>query len=282
MLTMKSILNFLLVPIIPFALTLAACGGNIKADKPESETKPIEKETFEPINPKGNTVMTRFNTPEGYKRESLDSNSFGAFLQHLPLKKDGSEVKEFDGTVKPNYQTYLAVVDLPIGKKDLHQCADAVMRLRADYLYSQARFKEISFRQASGKTLSYTTWLGGRSPDKTNLWTYLESVFNTANTTSLNQQLKLKAIETLEIGDVFVTGPPPGYSYGHAIIVVDKCINKEGNVKFMLAQSFMPAQEIQILDNPATPGCPWYDLGFGQTLDTPEWDFTSSQLKTFE
>lgn len=279
---MKSILNFLLVPIIPFALTLAACGGNIKADKPESETKPIEKETFEPINPKGNTVMTRFNTPEGYKRESLDSNSFGAFLQHLPLKKDGSEVKEFDGTVKPNYQTYLAVVDLPIGKKDLHQCADAVMRLRADYLYSQARFKEISFRQASGKTLSYTTWLGGRSPDKTNLWTYLESVFNTANTTSLNQQLKLKAIETLEIGDVFVTGPPPGYSYGHAIIVVDKCINKEGNVKFMLAQSFMPAQEIQILDNPATPGCPWYDLGFGQTLDTPEWDFTSSQLKTFE
>jgi hypothetical protein len=156
------------------------------------------------------------------------------------------------------------------------------MRLRADYLFSQTRFKDISFRQASGKTLSYTTWLGGRTPDKTNLWTYLESVFNTANTTSLNQQLKLKAIETLEIGDVFVTGPPPGYSYGHAIIVVDKCINKEGKVKFMLAQSYMPAQEIQILDNPATPGCPWYDLGFGQTLDTPEWDFTSSQLKTFE
>ena len=279
---MKSILNFLLVPIIPFALTLAACGENIKADKPKSETDSTVKETFEPINPKGNTVMTRFNTPEGYKRESLDSNSFGAFLQHLPLKKDGSEVKEFDGTVKPNYQTYLAVVDLPIGKKDLHQCADAVMRLRADYLFSQTRFKDISFRQASGKTLSYTTWLGGRTPDKTNLWTYLESVFNTANTTSLNQQLKLKAINTLEIGDVFVTGPPPGYSYGHAIIVVDKCFNKEGNVKFMLAQSYMPAQEIQILDNPANPGCPWYDLDFGQTLDTPEWDFTSSQLKTFE
>jgi hypothetical protein len=156
------------------------------------------------------------------------------------------------------------------------------MRLRADYLFSQSKFKDISFRQASGKTLSYTTWLAGRTPDKTNLWTYLESVFNTANTTSLNQQLKLKAIETLEIGDVFVTGPPPGYSYGHAIIVVDKCINKEGKVKFMLAQSYMPAQEIQILDNPANPGCPWYDLDFGQTLDTPEWDFTSSQLKTFE
>jgi hypothetical protein len=173
-------------------------------------------------------------------------------------------------------------VDLPIGKKDLHQCADAVMRLRADYLYSQARFKEISFRQASGRTLSYTIWLAGRTPNQTNLWTYLESVFNTANTTSLNQQLKLKAIETLEIGDVFVTGPPRGQSYGHAIIVVDKCVDKEGKVKFMLAQSYMPAQEIQILDNPATPGCPWYDLGFGQTLDTPEWDFTPSQLKSFE
>ena len=263
-------------------MLFASCQSQTINKNPNSKAEPDAPKTVSFINPTGKTIITRFNLPEGYSFSPVQENSWGSYLRSLPLKPDGSEVKEYDGTVKPNYQTYLAVVDLPIGKKNLHQCADAVMRLRADYLYSQARFKEISFRQASGKTFSYTTWLAGRTPDKTNLWTYLESVFNTANTTSLNQQLKLKAIETLEIGDVFVTGPPPGYSYGHAIIVVDKCINKEGNVKFMLAQSFMPAQEIQILDNPATPGCPWYDLGFGQTLDTPEWDFTSNQLKSFE
>ena len=263
-------------------MLFASCQSQTINENPNSKAEPDPQKTVSFINPTGKTIISRFNLPEGYNYSSVQENSWGSFLRSLPLKPDGSEVKTFDGTVKPNYQTYLAVVDLPIGKKDLHQCADAIMRLRADYLFSQSRFKEISFRQASGKTLSYTTWLAGRTPDKTNLWTYLESVFNTANTTSLNQQLKPKAINTLEIGDVFVTGPPPGYSYGHAIIVVDKCINKEGKVKFMLAQSYMPAQEIQILDNPANPGCPWYDLDFGQTLDTPEWDFTSSQLKTFE
>jgi hypothetical protein len=263
-------------------VSVASCQTKESSEPSKINAKTTVKEPIPWIIPRGKTIETRFNTPEGFTRIASGSSSFGLYLRNLPLKADGAEVMAFDGTVKPNNQTYLAVVDLPIGKKDLHQCADAIMRLRADYLFSQARFKEISFRQASGKTLSYTTWLAGRTPDKTNLWTYLESVFNTANTTSLNQQLTTKPVESLEIGDVFITGPPRGQSYGHAIIVVDKCVDKEGKVKFMLAQSYMPAQEIQILDNPATPGCPWYDLDFGQNLDTPEWDFTPSQLKSFE
>ena len=262
---------------------LSSCQSQTdKTPTPDNESDTHELTPFNFINPTGKTIISRFNLPEGYSFSPVEENSWGSFLRSLPLKPDGSEVKTFDGETKTNYQTYLAVVDLPIGKKDLHQCADAIMRLRADYLYSQSRFNEISFRQASGKTLSYTTWLAGRTPDKTNLWAYLETVFNTANTTSLNQQLTSKPIESLQVGDVFITGPPRGYSYGHAVIVVDKCINKAGKVKFMLAQSYMPAQEIQILDNPATPGCPWYDLDFGQNLDTPEWDFTSNQLKSFE
>lgn len=263
-------------------VSVASCQTKESAEPSKSIEKTEVKEPIYWIISTGKTIETRFNTPEGFTRINSEDSSFELHLRNLPLKADGSEVKTFSGEIKPNYQTYLAVVDLPIGKKDLHQCADAIMRLRAEYLFSQSRFKEISFRQASGKTISYTTWLAGRTPDKTNLWTYLETVFNTANTTSLNQQLTSKPIESLEVGDVFITGPPPGYSYGHAIIVVDKCVDNTGKVKFMLAQSYMPAQEIQILDNPATPGCPWYDLDFGQNLDTPEWDFTSNQLKSFE
>ena len=267
---------------ILLAVSVASCQTKEPSESIKTIVKTTENKPISWINPTGKTITSRFNLPPGYSYSPVQENSWGTFLRSLPLKSDGSKVKTFSGEIKPNYQTYLAVVDLPIGKKDLHQCADAVMRLRAEYLFSQSRFKEISFRQASGKTLSYSTWLGGRTADKTNLWTYLETVFNTANTTSLNQQLITKPVESLEIGDVFITGPPPGYSYGHAIIVVDKCVNKEGNVKFMLAQSYMPAQEIQILDNPSNPGCPWYDLDFGKNLDTPEWDFTSNQLKSFE
>ena len=54
-------------------------------------------------------------------------------------------------------------------------------------------------------------------------------------------------VEDIEIGDVFIqTGNP----YGHAIIIVDVAINKNKEKIFMLAQSYMPAQEIHILKNP--------------------------------
>ena len=263
-------------------LCLSSCQGQKTSDVANHRPYSVTDIKDGWINPEGNLIATRFRLPDGFSSAPMNPKSWGNYLRNLPLKPDGSDVLTFSGAAKANHQTYLAVVNLPIGTKDLHQCADAVMRLRAEYLFSQTKFNEITFRQASGKTISYTTWLTGKTPDKTNLWTYLETVFNNCNTTSLNQQLKSKPLEKMTIGDVFITGPPPGHSYGHAIIIVDKCVDKNGKVKFMLAQSYMPAQEIQILDNPSNPGCPWYDLDFGTTLHTPEWDFTASHLKSFE
>ena len=48
----------------------------------------------------------------------------------------------------------------------------------------------------------------------------------------------------------------------------------------MLAQSYMPAQDIQILvgDDGVSP---WYDLNFGDYLYSAEWTFTKNQLKSF-
>ena len=126
-------------------------------------------EIYQPINQDGTKVQTRFNTPEGFTRVALDSNSFGSFLQNLPLKPHGSQVKHYDGTLKLNVSAYLAVVDLPIGNKDLQQCADAVMRLRADYLFSKKRYDEIEFLFVSGKRSNYVSYLGGKTPNSKNL-----------------------------------------------------------------------------------------------------------------
>jgi hypothetical protein len=150
------------------------------------------------------------------------------------------------------------------------------MRLRAEYLFSQKLYSEIEFLYVSGKKANYLSYLSGRTPTADNLWSYMCGVFCYANTYSLNKQLESKPTSELEIGDVFIIGGFPG----HTVIVVDKCVNSNGDVKFMLAQSYMPAQDIQILvgDDGQTP---WYDLNFGEYLYSAEYTFSKNDLKTF-
>ena len=82
----------------------------------------------------------------------------------------------------------------------------------------------------------------------------------------------------MEIGDVFIRGGSPG----HAVIVVDLAADAQGRQVFLLAQSYMPAQEIQILKNPNDQALsPWYSTDFGEELVTPEWTFGKGERKRF-
>jgi hypothetical protein len=75
-------------------------------------------------------------------------------------------------------------------------------------------------------------------------------------------------------GDVFIKGGFPG----HAMIVVDVAVNSYGKRLFMLAQSYMPAQDIHIVNNLLEKEIgPWYSLN--DTIITPEWIFYRSQLR---
>ena len=50
----------------------------------------------------------------------------------------------------------------------------------------------------------------------------------------------------------------------------------------MLAQSYMPAQQTQLLINPNEKGIsPWYRLKGEEQLVTPEWTFDWDKLKRF-
>ncbi|AYN03891.1 MULTISPECIES: DUF4846 domain-containing protein [unclassified Flavobacterium] len=243
-----------------------------------------------------NTIQERFQPPQGFVREDESKTSFGSFLRNLPLKQSGSNVMYFNGTVKSNRNVYEAVVNLPIGKQDLHQCADAVMRLRADYFYSQKQYDKIHFNFTNGFRVDFSKWAAGYriaiKGNKTSwvktakpsnsyetYWKYLETVFMYAGTASLEKELKSINVSDIKIGDVFIKGGFPG----HAVIVVDIAVNPKNKQKIMLlAQSYMPAQEIQILKNPNNSSLsPWYTVDFGTTLKTPEWTFSSSQLKRF-
>ncbi len=245
----------------------------------------------------GTTIKTRFATPKNYLREAFGDSTFASYLRLLPLKKAGSLVKMYDGTSKTNYNVYDAVIDLPIGNKDLHQCADAVMRLRAEYLYKFKYYDKISFNFTNGFKAQYKEWMKGKrisvkgnsvnwvnggkaSTSYSDFWNYLEMVFSYAGTLSLSKQLKSVPINEMQIGDVLIQGGSPG----HAVIVVDMAVHTISKQKiYLLAQSYMPAQEIQVLKNPSNELLsPWYALSEVEIIHTPEWQFTKNDLKRFE
>ena len=82
-------------------------------------------------------VASRIIPPAGYVRESCANNSFTGYLRNLPLLPKGSKVMLYNGKEKSNQSAAYAVVDMEIGNRDLQQCADAVMRLRAEYLWGK-------------------------------------------------------------------------------------------------------------------------------------------------
>jgi len=207
--------------------------------------------------------------PAGYQRLKTSSGSFGEWLRNIPLKKSNT-VYCWDGSLKKNQSVQLAVLDMPVGKKDLQQCADAVIRLRAEYLLAQKRFSEIVFIDNADKVYE---WKGENN--RSSFERYLEQVFGWCGSASLERQLKpLNDQRLIEPGDVFIKGGFPG----HAMIVVDVAVNSHGQRLFMLAQSYMPAQDIHIVNNPLEKEIsPWYSLN--DTIITPEWIFYRSQLR---
>lgn len=235
--------------------------------------------------------------PQGYQRITVASNSFAEWLRYLPAKAKSEKVKLYNGSLKPNQNVHYAILDIDVGKRDLQQCADAVMRLRAEYHYGKKDFSKIHFNFTSGDRVAFEDWSKGKKPKISgnkvnfsaangqvdtsypNFRKYMTMIFNYAGTASLSNELKSVPIENMQIGDVFIQGGFPG----HAVIVMDIVENTQGDKQFMLAQSYMPAQDIHILKNyESAPSSPWYPIDFGTDLNTPEWNFRRSDLKRFQ
>jgi hypothetical protein len=209
--------------------------------------------------------------PEGFMREQADSNSFAGWLRAVPLKEDKT-VYLFDGRPKYNQQAQFAVLDISVPHKDLQQCADAVMRLRAEYLFAEKQFDAINFTDNA-----HTVYTFHEPYTKANLMQYMERVFGMCGSASLSKQLKTVAdFSTIQPGDVLIHGGFPG----HAVIVMDVAKNAAGKKIFMLAQSYMPAQDIHLLVNPVNENLsPWYEVDGAEKIVTPEYLFYKRELK---
>lgn len=240
-------------------------------------------------------ILHQIPTPKDFERIKSKNNSFQQWLQFLPLFPAGQKVRTYDGSLKWNQQVHARVVDIDVGKRDLQQCADAVMRLRSEFLFGKKQYEKIHFNYTNGTKVSFDDWRKGKKPkvkgnkvtfsnggkkdnSYSNFKKYLIQIFSYAGTASLEKEMKSVQLEDMQIGDVLIQGGHPG----HAIIIVDMAKNTYGKKLYLLAQSYMPAQNIHILKNPTNKKLsPWYELIPNQNIHTPEWDFSSEDLKRF-
>jgi hypothetical protein len=245
-----------------------------------------------------NCIAGRIEAPEGYRRIAVEEGSFQHWLRNLPLKDGDPPIHLYNGEEKLLQAANHAVVDIDTGDKDLQQCADAVIRLRAEYLYMNGQYDSIAFNFTSGDRFPYSDWLGGLTPvmdgdklkwrqsagrenNRQNFKKYLEIVFTYAGSHSLCNELgKIDDIFNMRIGDIFIEGGFPG----HAVFVVDMAENEEtGERIFLMAQSYTPAQDIHIIKNPISwILSPWFRVDFGKRLYTLEWVFEKDDLMRFK
>ena len=279
-------------------LMLAGCSQSKPENITELPVPPVEPEIIleeSILNKDGMTILERYAPPKGYIRIEAVDGSFADYLRNQELKTYGEKVLYYDGREKSRTDVYDSVFDVDIGDRDLHQCADAVMLLRGEYLFEKGEFEDIKFNFVSGFKAEYSKWMEGYrikvdgnnvsyylgtdpSSSYESFRKYMDMVFAYSGTLSLENELVPVSVEDMEIGDVFIKGGSPG----HAVIVVDMALNSENNKVFMLAQSYMPAQQTQVLINPNHEGIsPWYSLDNMSSLKTPEWTFELDQLRRF-
>jgi Domain of unknown function (4846) len=259
-----------IIALLPLVISVA-CGETTK-------NKTAAKSSEEKIRPKTDPItigsiktISEIPVPPGYHRLQSDDTSFSSWLRAIPLKKDKT-VYLYSGQPKANQTAQYAVVDIPRSSKDLMQCADVVMKLRAEYLFSTKNYQAIAFTDYAGKEYK---WTGKDNRQQFN--NYLDNVFGWCGSASLEKQLKPVAdIHELQAGDVFIKGGFPG----HAMIVTDVAVNNKGDKIFLLVQGYQPAQDMHVVVNPMDSELsPWYKITEADEIRTPEWIFYKNQLK---
>jgi hypothetical protein len=280
--------------LIVLSLAALACVALPALGAPEAE--PTAAHAWLPAGARiaeADTLAGRFVPPRGFLREPVAAGSFAAFLRALPLKPAGTPVLLHTGKPKWQQGAHAAVVDIDTGTENLQQCADAIMRLRAEWQWAAGRARDIGFALTGGRRVAWSRWAGGERPnDKGTAWRrasaadasyaalrrYLRHVYTYAGTYSLERELvAVKPGNLPAIGDVIIMGGFPG----HAVLVADVAVEPtSGARRFLLVQSYMPAQDIHVLKDPASPdGSPWFSAPIAWPLATPDWMFADGSLK---
>lgn len=244
--------------------------------------------------PAARRLVDAIAAPEGFTRVPVEAGTYSAWLRELPMAAAGAPVRSYAGEVIDDDP--VAVIDLDVGTRDLQQCADSILRLRAEYLWAAGRADDVAFHATDGSVLRWSAWAAGERPQlkkgrivgfsrtarpdtsRTAFRRYLDVVFGWAGTASLEAYTPQSKLAELRPGDFLVLGGFPG----HAILVLDVAEAPDGRRRVLIGQGYMPAQSFHVVASPT--GAVWHDVdAASEGLRVPTWraPFPWSSLRRF-
>lgn len=260
------------------------------------ETAVAVIETPSLINKDSLTIITRVNVPNGYKRVEYPEGSFEDYIRNYKLKPFGSKIINYDDSEYFWQRGHIGILEIPVPNNGLQQCADALIRVRSEYLWETNRKNEIGFNFTSGHYCSWIKYAEGYRPkingnkvtfhktanantSKDNFYKYLNLIYMYSGTLSLYNELDSIDSEDLKVGDMLIKGGSPG----HIVMLADEVINDTGEKLFLLFQGNTPAQSVHLVKNLEDSNIsPWYRLEDDAVIPVSNYTFGSSKFVRFK
>lgn len=280
--------------ILIIVITLLFLGFN---NRKTSFVKGLVKPTSSLINKDSLTIKSRIKVPKGFTRVSYPKGSFQEYLRNYKLKPFGSKIINYDGSEYFWQSGHIGILDIPVPTNGLQQCADALIRVRSEYLWNDNKKDEIGFNFTSGDYCSWKYYAKGYRPkingnkvtfhktvkadySKANFYRYLDLIYTYSGTLSLYNELeKINSIKDLKIGDMLIRGGSPG----HVAIICDEVINENGEKRFLLFQGNTPAQSVHLVRNlEDSKISPWYNLKMNAVIPVSNYTFSDSKFVRFK
>lgn len=238
------------------------------------------------------TLLKGTPTPPGYARAELEPGSFGAWLRHLPLAAPGTPVLDWrGGEVRSGQDEYIeAIVAIDVGRGDLQQSPDVILRFHAEWQWSLGR-RNHSYAAATKDPVAYDKWIQGQrilARDNHLYWIqktdpsppddyrafreYLSTVFLWLESTAVRMQSTPVPANDVQPGDFFLQRSKPN----HLAIVLD-IAHKDGKRLALIGQALSPATNVHVI----RPGrsTPWFSLRPPENVLTSEGELQWEELR---
>ena len=268
----------------------------LQPDNKVVDTASIYVETPSLINKDSLTIKSRVNVPIAYKRINYAKGSFEEYLRNYKLKAINSKIINYDDSEYYWQGGHIGILEISVPQNGLQQCADALIRIRSEYLWDNNRKDEIGFNFTSGHYCSWQNYAKGYRPkingsnvsfhktaslnhSKKNFYNYLNLIYMYSGTLSLYNELKSVDAKDLKLGDMLIKGGSPG----HIVMICDEVVNEKGEKLFLLFQGNTPAQSVHLVKNIEDYTIsPWYSLENDAVISVSNYTFSRGKFVRFK